>query len=113
MTTDFETDLLPELNEVLSSEHGKPVRRSLELDVAYYQELFDDPSLSDAEKEQIITALWTIIVAFVELGFGVHPAQLACGQDGTNQDQSSNFNADSVDWESLTNIDTRKDAPEP
>lgn len=113
VTKDFETEHLPELGETLSREHGRTVRHSLQLDVAYYQDLFDDPELSDAEKEQVITALWSIIVAFVELGFGVHPAQQACGQDGTNQDQSSNFNTDSVNWESLENIDNRKDAPEP
>ncbi|MBI1393885.1 MAG: hypothetical protein GC152_14200 [Alphaproteobacteria bacterium] len=113
MTQDFETEHLPQLGEALSREHGKTVRHNLQLDVAYYQDLFDDPELSDAEKEQIITALWSIIVAFVELGFGVHAAQQACGKVGTKQDQSSHADADSLDWEGIGKFDRREDAPEP
>lgn len=50
-------------------------KTSLEIDTAKYQAYFDNPSLSDAQKEEIMQALWSIIVAFVDLGFGVHPAQ--------------------------------------
>lgn len=113
MTKDFETEHLPELGEALSRQHDKGVRHSLQLDLAYYQDLFDDPAMSEAEKEQMIKALWSIIVAFVELGFGVHPAQQACGQDGTKQDQSSHPDADSVDWGNLGQNDIQGDAPEP
>ncbi|UWQ83108.1 hypothetical protein [Leisingera caerulea] len=58
-------------------------RPRIEVDVAFYQDMLDDPSLSDEQKKQIIEALWSIIVAFVDLGFGVHPAQAAnpCGKD--------------------------------
>jgi len=38
-------------------------------DERIYQDYLDDPSLSDDQKEEIIHALWTIIIAFVELGF--------------------------------------------
>jgi len=50
------------------------------VDVERYQHLLDDPALSEEQKQQIIEALWSIIVNFVELGFGVHPVQEACGQ---------------------------------
>ncbi|WP_152612206.1 hypothetical protein [Leisingera sp. ANG-S5] len=53
---------------------------SLEIDTAKYQAYLDDPSLSDAQKDEIMQALWSIIVAFVDLGFGVHPAQEVCGK---------------------------------
>lgn len=53
---------------------------SLEIDTAKYQAYLDDPSLTDAQKEEIMKALWSIIVAFVDLGFGVHPAQEVCGK---------------------------------
>ncbi|MEM6889963.1 MAG: hypothetical protein AAF636_17765 [Pseudomonadota bacterium] len=52
----------------------------LKVDVERYQHLLDDPALSEEQKNQIIEALWSIIVNFVELGFGVHPVQEACGQ---------------------------------
>ena len=113
MTKEIETKPLAGLGEALSREHDKAPRHGLELDVAFYQELFDDPDLSEAEKEQIITALWSIVVAFVELGFGVHPVQQACGQNGTNRDQSSISSPDSVDCEGFENIDKHSDAPEP
>jgi hypothetical protein len=53
---------------------------SLEIDTAKYQAYLDDPSLTDAQKEEIMQALWSIIVAFVDLGFGVHPVQEVCGK---------------------------------
>ncbi|MEM9963402.1 MAG: hypothetical protein AAF882_20530 [Pseudomonadota bacterium] len=63
--------------------HASP--RILEVDVERYQHLLDDPALTDAQKREIIEALWSIIVSFVDLGFGVHPAQQACGQLGECQ----------------------------
>lgn len=57
-----------------------PASRALRVDVAKYQAMIDDPSLSEDQKRDFIEALWQIIVAFVDLGFEVHPVQLACGQ---------------------------------
>ncbi|MBM7069948.1 hypothetical protein [Actibacterium sp. 188UL27-1] len=53
---------------------------SVEIDVAKYQACLDDPTLSDAQKKEIISALWSMMMAFVDLGLGVHPAQEVCGQ---------------------------------
>ena len=64
-------------------EAGKP---SVEIDVAKYQAYLDDPSLSEDQKEEIINALWSIMVAFVDLGFGVHPAQEVCGKPASKLD---------------------------
>lgn len=70
---------------------GQP---SVEIDMAKYQAHLDDPSLSDEQKEEIIKALWSIMMAFVDLGFGVHPAQEVCGKQGSkldvSQDKDSN-----------------------
>ncbi len=46
-----------------------------------YQALLDEPGLSEEQKEEFLRALWSIVVTFVELGFGVHPLQEVCGQD--------------------------------
>lgn len=64
---------------------GQP---SVEIDMAKYQAHLDDPSLSDEQKEEIIKALWSIMMAFVDLGFGVHPAQEVCGKQGSKLDVS-------------------------
>jgi hypothetical protein len=60
-------------------------RPSVEIDTAKYQKYLDDPSLSEDQKEEIIKALWLIITAFVDLGFGVHPAQQVLEQEGDDQ----------------------------
>lgn len=60
---------------------GYVPKRVVEIDTAKYQKYLDDPALSDDQKEEIIEALWSIITAFVDLGFGVHPMQEVCGKD--------------------------------
>lgn len=50
---------------------------ALRLDVALYQDYLDDPSMSEQDKHELITALWSIVVSFVDLGFGIHPLQQA------------------------------------
>lgn len=69
-------------------------RGSVEVDVAKYQAYLDDPSLSDAQKEEIVKAAWTIMTTFVELGFGVHPAQQVCGQLENGLDPRSASDSD-------------------
>lgn len=69
---------------------------AIEIDYERYQALLDDPSLSESQKRQIIDALWSIIVAFVDLGFGVHPAQAACGQLSESLDEATLTQAFSV-----------------
>lgn len=56
-------------------------RPVLTVDVQKYQALLDEPGLSEEQKEEFLQALWSIVVTFVELGFGVHPLQEVCGQD--------------------------------
>ena len=53
---------------------------SVTIDVARYQALLDDEDLSEAQKRAFLETLWSLIVDFVELGFGIHPTQIACGQ---------------------------------
>ena len=61
---------------------------TVEIDYERYQEILDDPDMSESDKRQIIEALWQIIVQFVDLGIGVHPMQQA---DNASQDkQNSN-----------------------
>lgn len=50
-------------------------RKRLEIDLERYQIYIDDIDLSDEQKADFMNALWTVIVAFVDLGYGVHPVQ--------------------------------------
>ncbi|OXT01625.1 hypothetical protein B7H23_01245 [Notoacmeibacter marinus] len=67
----------------------RPRMVTLTLDTALYQKFLDDSDLSDAQKKEFLETLWTIIVGFVDLGFGVHPLQQAdadLGSDGCGQE---------------------------
>lgn len=82
----------------LGAVFGREPKRSVEIDTAKYQQYLDDPSLSEEQKEEIIMALWSIITSFVDLGFGVHPAQEACGKaaeklDGQAKEDSNESKA--------------------
>lgn len=113
MTGDKDKRHLPDIGDKLSREHDKALRHSLQLDVEYYKVLLDDADLDEAEKEQIVTALWQIVVAFVELGFGVHPTQQVCGKGRTKQDRTSNSGEDGLDFSQPRKIRENVDAPEP
>jgi hypothetical protein len=57
---------------------ARPVVR---VDVEKYQAFLDGADLTDAQKEELLQALWAIMVSFVELGFGVSPMQEGCGKN--------------------------------
>ena len=62
------TDIPPEFNP----ETAPP---SLTIDWDAYLPFFEDEDISDEHKRELIEALWSIMVSFVDLGFGVHPVQ--------------------------------------
>lgn len=72
----FETDQL----DTAGAPDFSVAHPPLKLDVSRYMRLIDDPAIPECQRRQMIEALWPIIVAFVDLGFGVHPVQQACGQ---------------------------------
>lgn len=55
-------------------------RPTLSIDIDRYQEYLDGSDLTPEQKEEFLRAVWSIVVTFVELGYGVHPLQEACGQ---------------------------------
>ncbi|MCP4184980.1 MAG: hypothetical protein GY761_16975 [Hyphomicrobiales bacterium] len=61
-------------------------RPSLTIDYDLYWHYLDNSDMPDEQKRELIEALWYLVVSFVDLGFGVHSAQLAsresCEQDG-------------------------------
>lgn len=65
-------------------------KKSLQIDMAKYQALFDDAGLSDDQKEEIILELWKIIIPFVDLGFKVSSLDLACGKLAQSTDHTGN-----------------------
>lgn len=71
------------------------------VDYEKYERFLEDAELTDEQKRQFIEALWQIIVSFVDLGFGVHPAQQAqntCGQVPNSSGEGPAGEPDSVQW---------------
>ena len=72
----------PEIEK--STNPSAAARPVLTIDYALYEKYLEGADLSEAQKQEFLDALWSIIVAFVDLGFGVHPLQQtgvdACGQ---------------------------------
>lgn len=60
-------------------EDGDAPYKALSLDVDHYQKLLDAPGIPDEQKRLFLEALWSIMVGFVDLGFGVR-AEETCGQ---------------------------------
>lgn len=56
-------------------------RLVVRVDVEKYQAFLDGADLTDAQREEFLQALWSIMVSFVELGFGVSPMQEGCGKN--------------------------------
>lgn len=54
---------------------------TLSIDWETYLPFFEEDDIPEDQKQELIEALWSIVVSFVDLGFGVHPVQQVCGQD--------------------------------
>ena len=60
----------------------KPTSKTLEIDWDLYETWLAESDLTEAEKRQFLEALWSLVVMFVDMGFGLHPTQQSCGQMG-------------------------------
>ena len=56
---------------------GKFCLPKLSIDWRLYEDYFEESEISDEKKREFIETLWYIIMAFVDLGFGIEPVQLA------------------------------------
>lgn len=76
MRKDFERGVEP-AHDVVSSSQAIAKRPVITLDVSLFEEYLADSSLTDDQKREFLEVLWSIIVGFVDLGFGIHPVQQA------------------------------------
>ena len=62
----------------IQSENAAPTAMpSISIDWDFYAQFLKDVNMSDDEKLEFLQALVSIVIGFVDLGFNVHPAQLA------------------------------------
>lgn len=50
---------------------------ALSFDPDAYAGFLDDGEMTEAQQREFLEALWSILVAFVDLGFRIHPVQQA------------------------------------
>ncbi|MEL6259293.1 MAG: hypothetical protein AAFQ67_09575 [Pseudomonadota bacterium] len=58
--------------------------RVVTVDYERYARFLENADLSEEEKQAFLETLWSVILEFVSLGFGVHPLQQieeGCGQE--------------------------------
>jgi len=58
---------------------NKTTPPSIGIDVDYYQAIIDDPEVSEDRKREFIAMIGSIVMDFIDIGFGVHPVQQATG----------------------------------
>lgn len=71
-------NLVPDLTaQVMEGLSKRPV---IAVDYDRYAHFLKNSDGTEEQKREFLQALWSIMVNFVDLGFGVHPLQQACGQ---------------------------------
>ncbi|VAW75398.1 hypothetical protein MNBD_GAMMA13-701 [hydrothermal vent metagenome] len=65
-----------DLNKAWLSAQGAPVGETPTCDLDKYREHVEDFDLSEADQTELLQILWSIMAAFVNLGFGVDSVQL-------------------------------------
>lgn len=68
---------------------------SISIDWDFYAQFLKDVNMSDDEKLEFLQALVSIVIGFVDLGFNVHPAQLAT-KDAVAKNQTCESIADTA-----------------
>lgn len=72
------------------------MRPVVTFDAARYEHFLEEMDLTDEQKRALLEALWSIIVGFVDLGFGVHPVQQSCGQNAQDDSATAGQGDDAV-----------------
>lgn len=57
-----------------------PGKLTIQFDAREFAHFLDDSDLTEEQKLEYIQTIWQIVLQFIDLGFGIHPVQQACGQ---------------------------------
>ena len=71
-------------------------RPALKLDVARYEDMLKDCDLTEEQRQEFLETIWSIIVGFVDMGFGIHPVQQAASEGCGQELDLTSFMADNV-----------------
>lgn len=82
-------DSAPDLASALGIALKNNGRSSFKIDCERYRAFFDDQTISDEQKDQLIEMLFTIGHAFYDAGFAYEFDGQACGKHEETQDDSA------------------------
>ncbi len=63
--------------ETLSASDYPP---TLKIDVDYYKSYLDDMDIPEEQKRELVETIFSIVLQFVDLGFGIAPVQQAMNE---------------------------------
>lgn len=66
--------------ETTKDDNPKVEPPTLTVDWEVYAQMLDASDMSDAQKQEYIETIWSIVVSFVDLGFGINAVQQVCEQ---------------------------------
>ena len=91
-------DLDSKNDDAGKAEHQILSYPALIIDYAICDKYLKDWDATPEQKQEFADTLWQIIVAFVDLGFGVHPAQQALKETGgQNEETETDLTSDLAD----------------
>ena len=67
----------------------QPSRPSLSVDWEVYAAMLEDSDMPLDQQQELIETLWSLVVMFVDLGYGIKPVVQSCGEDQEALDQDS------------------------
>lgn len=76
------------MGDTRSTTTGPP---ALSLDWQTFGKHLEASDLTDAQKREFIEVLWSLVVSFVDLGFGIHPLQLVMENSCEQQAEIAKF----------------------
>ena len=59
-------------------ERGPP-NLAIQFDAQEFAHFLEESDLTHEQKLEYIRTVWSIVLQFIDLGFGIHPLQQACG----------------------------------
>jgi len=63
-----------------SSKNLNPGPTAIRFDWRDWEQYLENSDLPDDKKREFIETLWAIVMGFVDLGYGLNPAQEICGE---------------------------------
>ncbi|WP_298976573.1 hypothetical protein [uncultured Roseobacter sp.] len=62
-------------------DHDLPPRPSLSIDWEVYAAMLEESDMPLDQQKELVETLWSMVVAFVDLGFDLNPVTQICGED--------------------------------